>query len=69
MSDLQLFQPPQSPDDGGQRDGVGGVTRRDDEAGGVERDAVQGKVVRIVTLTVNLDLILLWLTETAGGTN
>ena len=69
MSDLQLSQPPQSPDDGGQRDGVGGVTRRDDEAGGVERDAVQGEMVLEVTFTANLDLSLLWFTETAGGTN
>ena len=69
MSDLQLSQPPQSPDGGGQGQGVAGGAGRDDQAGGVERDAVQGEMVLVVTFTVNLDLILLWFTETAGGTN
>ena len=69
MSDLQLSQPPQSPDGGGQRERVSEDAGRDDEAGGVEREAVQGEMVLVVTFTVNLDLILHWFTDTAGGTN
>ena len=69
MSDLQPSQPPQSPDGGGEGQGVGGGAGRDDEAGGVERDAVEWEMVQEVTVTVNLDLVLLWFTQTAGGTN
>ena len=69
MSDLQSSQPPQSPDGGGEGQGVGGGAGGDDEAGGVERDAVQGEMFLEVTFTENLDLVLLWFTETAGGTN
>ena len=69
MSDLQSSQPPQSPDGGGEGQGVGGGAGRDDEAGGVERDAVEWEMVQEVTVTVNLDLVLLWFTQTAGGTN
>ena len=69
MSDLQPSQPPQSPDGGGEGQGVGGGAGGDDEAGGVERDAVEWEMVQEVTVTVNLDLVLLWFTQTAGGTN
>ena len=69
MGDLQLSQPPQSPDGGREGEGVGGAAGRDDQTGGVDRDAVQGEMVLVMSLTVNLDLILLWFTATAGGTN
>ena len=69
MSDLQLPQPPQSPDGGRECEGVGGGAGRDDEAGGVDGDAVQREVVLVMTPALNLDLVLLWFTETAGGTN
>ena len=65
-----MCQPSESPDGGGESEVVWeGGGGGDHQAGCVHWDAVQGEMVLVMSLTVNLDLILLWFTATAGGTN
>ena len=55
MSDLQLFQSPESSEGGGQRERVGrGGGGGNGEADGVDRDTVEGEVVLVVSSTVDL---------------
>ena len=81
-----MFQSPESSERGGQCERVGrGGGGGNGEAGGVDRDTVQGEVVLVVSSTVNLaihyrylcneafsfylDLILRLFAQTARGTN